>query len=154
MKQFILDKNCRWIALDKEIDRPASWLGCKIEEERCDICKGKLRGTRRRRVVVGNWEVILNKRLDAASVDGVSATASKAESKGDYLLTETDNDGEVLDTEVTEWEAHGHEGLEEDRGETDMQEEFMAERRRYKVIRQRRIKRRTTKRMRIEDLPS
>ena len=54
IKQFILDENYRRIALDKEIDRRASWLGCEIGEERCDICKGKLRGTRRRRVVVGN----------------------------------------------------------------------------------------------------
>ena len=54
MKQFILDKNCRRIALDKEMDGRAGWLGCEIGEERCDIYKGKLRGTRRRRVVVGN----------------------------------------------------------------------------------------------------
>ena len=78
--------------------------------------------------------MILNKRLDAALVDGVSATASEAESEGDCLLTETDNDREVSDIEVIEWEAHGHEGLEEDRGETDMQEEFMAERWRHEVI--------------------
>jgi len=46
--------------------------------------------------------VILNKRLDAASVDRVSTTVSEAKSKGDCLLIEIDNDREVLDIEVIE----------------------------------------------------
>ena len=46
--------------------------------------------------------MILNKWLDVVLVDGVSAIASKAKSKGNYLLIEIDNNREVLDIEVIE----------------------------------------------------
>ena len=46
--------------------------------------------------------MILNKQLDVVLVNGVSTTASKAESKGNYLLIEIDNNREVLDIEVIE----------------------------------------------------
>jgi len=57
IKEFILGKNCRRIALDKEIDeidRRTNRIGCEIGEERCDICKGNPRGIKRGRVVVEN----------------------------------------------------------------------------------------------------
>jgi hypothetical protein len=54
IKEFILDKTYRRIALDKEIDRRIDRLGCKIGEERYNICLGNLKGIKRGRVVVGN----------------------------------------------------------------------------------------------------
>ena len=57
MKEFILGKNCRRIALDKEIDKinkQTNRIGCEIGEERCNIYKGNLKGTKKKRVVVEN----------------------------------------------------------------------------------------------------
>ena len=57
IKEFISGKNCRRIALDKEmdeIDGRTNYIGCEIGEERCDIYKGNLRGTKRGRAVVEN----------------------------------------------------------------------------------------------------
>ena len=52
-----MGKNCRRIALNKEIDKidgRTNCIGCEIREERCNIYKGKLRGIKRERVVVEN----------------------------------------------------------------------------------------------------
>jgi len=57
IKEFILGKNYKRIALDKEIDkidRQTNYIGYKIGEERCNIYKGNLRGIKRGRVVVEN----------------------------------------------------------------------------------------------------
>ena len=57
IKEFILGKNYRQITLDKEIDKidgQTNYIGCEIGEERYNIYKGNLRGTKRGRVVVEN----------------------------------------------------------------------------------------------------
>ena len=57
MKEFISGKNYRRIALDKEIDKidgRTNCIGCEIGEERYNIYKGNLRGTKRGRAVVEN----------------------------------------------------------------------------------------------------
>lgn len=57
IKEFILGKNYKQIALDKEIDkidRRTNYIGCEIGEKRYNIYKGNLRGIKRGRVVVEN----------------------------------------------------------------------------------------------------
>ncbi|KAJ9653802.1 hypothetical protein H2201_009097 [Coniosporium apollinis] len=66
MKEFMEGDDCRRIALDKEMDGKMDRLGCERGEDWCDMCKGKPRGTRRRRVVVGNEDAPRNKREDSA----------------------------------------------------------------------------------------
>lgn len=51
-KAFLAGGSCRRIALDKHMDGRPDRLGCEIGEERCDICRGQPRGTKRRRIVV------------------------------------------------------------------------------------------------------
>lgn len=54
MKAFLKGESCRRIPLDKHMDGRGDRLGCEPEEERCDLCCGRPRGTKRRRVVVNN----------------------------------------------------------------------------------------------------
>ena len=84
IKEFISGKNCRRIALDKEMDEIDGWtncIGCEMGEERCDICRGNLRGTKRGRVVVENQGVTLSKRLDAALVNRAEGLGIISKSK-------------------------------------------------------------------------
>lgn len=43
------------MAIDKEMDSNSERMAYEVDEQRCDVCTGKLRGTRRRRrrIVVG-----------------------------------------------------------------------------------------------------
>ena len=57
IKEFILGKNCKQIALNKEIDkidRRTNYIGCKMGEERYNIYKGNLRGIKRGKVIIKN----------------------------------------------------------------------------------------------------
>ena len=42
---------CGRVSLDKEVDSRANRLGCKVGEERCNVCRGLVKG-RRRAVVI------------------------------------------------------------------------------------------------------
>lgn len=35
------------------MDGNSERMACEVDEQRCDVCVGKLRGTRRRRIAVG-----------------------------------------------------------------------------------------------------
>ena len=73
IKEFISGKNCRRIALDKEmdeIDGRTNRIGCEIGEERYNICKGNPWGTKRGRVVVENQGATPNKRSSQLWNDG------------------------------------------------------------------------------------
>ena len=79
-----MGKNCRRIALDKEIDKidgRTNRIGYEIGEERCDICKGNLRGTKRGRAVVENQGATPSKRLDAAPVNRTEGLGTISKSK-------------------------------------------------------------------------
>jgi superfamily II DNA helicase RecQ len=54
MKVFLAGDSCRRIALDKHMDGRSDRLGCEMGEERCDVCRGHPRGTKRRQIVVQN----------------------------------------------------------------------------------------------------
>ncbi len=148
IKEFILDKTCRWIALDKEMDGRTDRLGCEIGEERCDMCLGNPRGTKRGRVVVGNQGATTSKRLDAGLVNSAERLTmiSEFEEEDERLAKETDKEGTVLGGKENN-------GLEGNGGATDM-DEFITERRRQDIMRQRRIEWHISERLRIEDLPS
>ncbi|KAG9665746.1 hypothetical protein KCV03_g10303, partial [Aureobasidium melanogenum] len=53
MKAFVDGKCCRRVTIDKEMDGNSERLACEVDEQRCDVCAGKPRGTRRRRITVG-----------------------------------------------------------------------------------------------------
>jgi hypothetical protein len=153
MKEFISGKNCRRIALDKEIDEidgRTNCIGCEIGEERCDICKGNPRGTKRGRVVVENQGATPSKRPDAAPVNRAegSGTISESEQEDERL-----EDVNGLDAEVIESEGEENNGLEGNEGAMAMWDEFTTERQRQDIIRQRRMERRAHERLGIEDLP-
>jgi len=56
MKEFLGGHQCRRIALDKHMDGRQDRTGCETGESRCDVCRGKPRGTKRRRIVAINDE--------------------------------------------------------------------------------------------------
>jgi len=51
MKEFIAADVCRRIVIDREMDGRGDRLGCKVGKQRCDVCQGRARGQKRRRVV-------------------------------------------------------------------------------------------------------
>ena len=53
MKTFVEGECCRRVIIDKEMDGNSERMACEVDEQRCDVCAGKLRGTRRRRITVG-----------------------------------------------------------------------------------------------------
>ena len=53
MKTFVKGECCRRVAIDKEMDGNSERMACEVDEQRCDVCTGKPRGTRRRRIAVG-----------------------------------------------------------------------------------------------------
>jgi len=40
MKEFLGGEVCKRVVLDREMDGRSREGGCKIDEERCDVCKG------------------------------------------------------------------------------------------------------------------
>jgi superfamily II DNA helicase RecQ len=56
MKEFLGGHTCRRIALDKHMDGRQDRTGCESGESRCDVCRGRPRGTKRRRTVANNDE--------------------------------------------------------------------------------------------------
>ena len=157
IKELILNKNYRRIALNKEIDGRTDRLGYKIGKERYNIYKGKPRGIKRRKSVVGNKGATLNKRLDAAIVDSSKQLGSQSGSQlGSELGSISkiiDKDGDGSNAEVIKLEGNKNNRLEENKGDIDIQDKFMAERQRQDIIQQRRIKRHIQERLRIKDLP-
>lgn len=57
MKTYLRGENCRRMALDQRMDGRTDRSGCERGEERCDVCRGRARGRKRRRIVVHNEEV-------------------------------------------------------------------------------------------------
>ena len=55
MKTFVEGECYRRVVIDKEMDGNSERIACEVDEQRCDVCTGKPRGTRRRRrrIVVG-----------------------------------------------------------------------------------------------------
>lgn len=53
MKRFVEGECCRRVTIDKEMDGNSERMACEVDEQRCDVCVGKPRGTRRRRIAVG-----------------------------------------------------------------------------------------------------
>lgn len=53
MKTFVDGECCRRVTIDKEMDGDSERMACEVDEQRCDVCAGKPRGTRRRRIAVG-----------------------------------------------------------------------------------------------------
>ena len=53
MKKFVEGERCRRVVLDEYMDGRWDRRGCEMGEERCDVCQGKPRGTKRRRIRVG-----------------------------------------------------------------------------------------------------
>ena len=51
MKDFLEGKQCRRVVLDREMDGRADRGGCEVGEERCDVCRRRPRGEKRRRMV-------------------------------------------------------------------------------------------------------
>ena len=58
MKTFLKGESCRRIALDKHMDGREDRTACEVGEERCDVCCGRPRGTKRRRIVVDNGAAV------------------------------------------------------------------------------------------------
>jgi superfamily II DNA/RNA helicase len=56
MKMFIQGDVCRRVPLDRHMDGRSDRQSCERGEERCDICCGAPRGTKRRRIVVNNTD--------------------------------------------------------------------------------------------------
>ncbi len=54
MKTFLKGESCRRIPLDRHMDGRGDRTACEVGEERCDVCRGRPRGTKRRRIVVDN----------------------------------------------------------------------------------------------------
>ena len=49
MKAFVEGECCRRVVIDQEMDGNSERMACEVDEQRCDVCAGKPRGTRRRR---------------------------------------------------------------------------------------------------------
>ena len=56
MKELVKGEVCRRKVIDREMDGRGDRWGCEIGEERCDVCQGRARGGKRRRMVVNNDE--------------------------------------------------------------------------------------------------
>ena len=54
MKVFMQGDVCRRVPLDRHMDGRSDRQSYERGEERCDICRGAPRGTKRRRIVVNN----------------------------------------------------------------------------------------------------
>ncbi|KAK0910966.1 hypothetical protein LTR91_019977 [Friedmanniomyces endolithicus] len=54
MREFLKGEQCRRVALDRHMDGKVDCSTCGINEERCDVCSGRPRGVKRRRIVVNN----------------------------------------------------------------------------------------------------
>ena len=110
-----------------EIDGRTNCIGCEIGEERCDICKGNPRGTKRGRVVVENQGATPNKRSGAAPVNRIEGSSTTSESEQEDKRLEDVNG---LDAEVIESEGEENNRLEGNEGAMAMWDEFTSERQR------------------------
>lgn len=56
MKEYLVGDVCRRKILEREMDGRGDKHGCEIGEERCDVCQGRSRGGKKRRMIVHNDE--------------------------------------------------------------------------------------------------
>ena len=54
MREYVKGEVCRRKVIDREMDGRGDRMGCEVGELRCDVCKGQVRGGKRRRMVVNN----------------------------------------------------------------------------------------------------
>lgn len=81
MKVFLKGESCRRIPLDKHMDGRDDRTACEVGEERCDVCCGRPRGTKRHRIVVGNDTAVDDERVSEVVGEG------QDEAEGDMAET-------------------------------------------------------------------
>jgi len=62
MKEYVRGDICRRRVIDREMDGRGNRFGCKVGEQRCNVCQGRARGEKRKRMIVWNDEEDLRAR--------------------------------------------------------------------------------------------
>lgn len=105
MREFVSGDRCRRKVMDGYMDGRSDRQGCEVDEERCDVCRGKSRGSRKRRIVVGKRDGVDAQEVFSGAEDGridVSIKRNKVEDDEDILpVRAASSIGMMLDGETT-----------------------------------------------------
>lgn len=102
MKTFIKGEMCRRVPLDRHLDGNIERTACQVGEEKCDVCRGKPRGNKRRRIRVHTEE---ERRVQPRLEEGGEERARQHEEEA-YKEREFRHGEEVEGRRRGEGEAH------------------------------------------------
>ena len=119
MKELMGGDVCRRVVIDREMDGRGDRFGCEVGEERCDVCQGRARGRKRRRMVVWNDE------------EDIRPTqlmrVQERERLRERSLYDLSSDGVVEESDVEESDVEESDVEESDVEESDVEENDVEE---------------------------
>ena len=157
MLEFLDGEKCRRIIMDREMDGRFDRRACEMGEERCDICVGKPRGKKRRRIRVGftrdskaDFE-----QEEEDEQEGEDKQEEGSEQEGQEVEVDIEDDRQEVEDDRQEVEDDGQE-VEDDGQEVETndlaREEFEEEKRQQEALRWQRVEERVVEGIRVQGL--